>query len=95
MKRPAAAPSAGLKRKPAAQLSAATRAVTAGIGMQDVFDRLKRLKQGEITYGAYTSRAFDTAKRRAEQAGACREDALAFGRANFAIAADMYRKLSK
>lgn len=91
MKKPAGANSV-LKRKPA---SAGLGTATAGVGMQDVFDRLKRLKQSEITYGAYTSRAFDTAKRRAEQAGACREDALAFGRANFAIAADMYRKLSK
>ena len=60
------------------------------VDMGDFFTSLKKVKKGEISYGAYTSRAFDTAKRRALRAGACKEDALTFARSNFAIASSMY-----
>ena len=92
-KRPAAAePSAASTAKSTgATLKRPASALTSiNVDMRDVFTSLKKVKKGEISYGAYTSRAFDTAKRRALKTGACKDDALAFARSNFAIASSMY-----
>ena len=94
VRKPAAAESlvSTTSKAPTMKRPAAAITHVHGVDMTDVFDKLKRVKKGECSYGAYTSRAFDTAKRRALKAGSCHADALTFARKNFAIAADMYYK---
>ena len=91
-KKPAAAEPASTAKSSGACLKRPASALTSipEVDMEDFFKKLKSVKKGAISYGAYTSRAFDTAKRRATRAGACKEDALAFARSNFAIASRMY-----
>ena len=63
------------------------------VSMNDVFSALGKLKRADITRGAFTSRASDTAKRRALSIGADREVALEFARVHYGTACAMYDKL--
>ena len=66
-------------------------AASTAVDMTDAFETLSSC--GHLTKGAFTSRAYDSAKRRATQHGMTVEDAKMFARAQFQKAAEMYNQM--
>ena len=61
--------------------------------MKDIYDRMRK-DVNSLTIGAFTSRAYDGAVRRATHAGVSPLGASQFGKAHYAKALKLYAKLT-
>ena len=82
MKRPAAEVAGAAFKKPAALVH--------GVDMADVFEALRN--EGAKSLGAFTSKAYDTAKRRMK--GYDKDTAKVFAQEQYKLAADLWRELN-
>jgi hypothetical protein len=90
-KRPAAAILVGACKRPAAAMPCPAPA--GAVDMHDVWAGLER-DYGTISYGAFTSRAYDSARRKSLKRGHTNVQAKAFAKSMYTIAVELYEKLS-
>ena len=88
---PAPKSKAAMKRPAATLKRPAADASSTAVDMTDVFETLSSC--GHLSRGAFTSRAYDSAKRRATAQGMTVEDAKTFARLQFQKAAEMYNQM--
>ena len=80
-------PAGAMKRPAAAHVQTSVT-----VGMKDVFDGLRR-DHKTLSRGSFTSRAYDSAKRRALAAGNDMSDTIAFAKVQFAHATKLWHAL--